>query len=139
MKSKERILEEVKNGRKSQTLDGRDYSRLVCFFEAEDYKHFGFKLKEGEEIPKPLPWTEEEIKKHLAFDLEFVFEKALNQRGISPFIMYKVIKMWMWVLDDPLQDFDDYAMYGLPLFKAVAVKYNLANPTGTGKEQKYDY
>jgi hypothetical protein len=35
---------------------------------------------------------------------------------------------------------EDYAMYGLPLFKAVAVKYGWNNPIGndSGSEDKYE-
>lgn len=37
-------------------------------------------------------------------------------------------------------DEDDYAFYGLPLFKATAVKYGWDNPIGedSGRERKYD-
>lgn len=39
-----------------------------------------------------------------------------------------------------LEDFDSYAMYGLPLFKATAVKYGFDNPIGddTGAEDYYE-
>ena len=48
--------------------------------------------------------------------------------------------MWMWILEDDLQYMDSYAMYGLPLFKAVALKYGFKNEIGkdTGKEEKYN-
>lgn len=37
-------------------------------------------------------------------------------------------------------DEDDYGFYGLPLFKATAVKYGWDNPIGedSGRERKYD-
>jgi hypothetical protein len=49
--------------------------------------------------------------------------------------------MWNWILDEGLEDFDDYAQYGLPLFKATAVKYGFENPIGDdyGNEYKYSY
>ena len=139
MKTKEQILQAYKDGRKSEAFDGRDDARLAAFFGVEDYAAFGVKLKDGAEPPEPEPWTEENVKRHLAGDLEFAFEKALDQRGISASCMYAVIKTWMWVLDDPLADFDEYAQYGLPLLKAVAVKYGLPNPIGDddGDENKY--
>lgn len=69
--------------------------------------------------------------KALASDLEFAFEKALGQRGISASVMNDVIKMWMWVLDDEeLANCEEYAQYGLPLLKKVAVKYGLPNEIG---------
>ena len=109
-------------------------------FPTEDWDKLGFSLKEGEKPPKAKPLTRQNILKQLKGDLEFAFEKALNQRGISSGLMYEVIKMWMWVLEDPLQNFDEYAMYGLPLYKAAALKYGFNNPIGEdyGNEDKYE-
>lgn len=130
MLAREFVLEAVKSGRrKSECLDLRDFKRLCDFFPTEEWEHFGFRLKEGAETPPVKEWTEENIKAELAEDLEFAFEKALGQRGISSALMYQVVKMWLWILEDPLADFDDYFPYGLPLFKAVAAKYNLPDPT----------
>ena len=140
MKTKAQILEAVRNGKTSGCLDGRDFSRLVSFFPVSDWEAFGFELKEGATPPEPLELTQENLLKRLEHDLAFAFEKALDKRGISSSLMHEVIKMWMWVLDDPLHDRDDYAMYGLPLYKAVASKYNFPNPIGedSGSEDKYD-
>ena len=63
-------------------------------------------------------------------DVAFGFEKALDKRGISSGLMYSVVKMWLRVLEDELAKSDAYAQYGLPLFKAVAVKYGFPNPIG---------
>lgn len=45
-------------------------------------------------------------------------------------------------LEEGLEDWDedDYGFYGLPLFKATAVKYGWDNPIGedSGRERKYD-
>ena len=88
----------------------------------------------------PKEYTEENILQELKSDVAFGFDKALDNRGISSSLMYEVVKMWMWVLDDELMDFDNYSMYGLPLFKAVALKYGFDNPIGddSGSEDKYD-
>ena len=57
--------------------------------------------------------------------------------------MHSVILTWMWLLDDPIyekhKDGNYYAQYGLPLFKEVAVKYNLPNRIGedNGDEDHY--
>lgn len=139
MKTREQMLDAVKAGKKPGCIDGRDFARLVAFFPVSEWVHFGFSLTEGAEPPAPEDLTEGNVLKHLTSDLEFGFEKALNQRGISASLMYEVVKMWLWVLDDPLKDFGEYAQYGLPLFKAVAIKYNLPNPIGddSGSEEKY--
>jgi len=140
MKTREQILEKIKNGKKSECFDGRDFFRLVKFFQVENWVHFGLSLKEEAEIPIIKEWTKENIIEQLRQDIDFGFEKALDKRGISSSLMYDVVKMWMWVLDDPLQDHNEYAMYGLPLFKKVAVKYGFNNPIGnnTGNEEKYN-
>lgn len=46
------------------------------------------------------------------------------------------IKLSLSINDDD----NDYAFYGLPLFKATAVKYGWDNPIGedSGRERKYD-
>jgi hypothetical protein len=125
------------------TFDGRDVVRLASFLKPDQYARFGLALKEGADpstiVPEPL--TEENVKRHLTSDLAFAFEKALNKRGLSAGSMYSVIKMWMWVLDDPLWQWSDdsYAQYGLPLLKAVALQYGLPNPLGndSGTEDEY--
>ena len=139
MKTKEQILEAINSGRKSRCIDMRDYIRLSDFFPADEWGAFGFNLKDGVDPPTPEELSQENILRHLKGDLEFAFEKALGQRGISSELMYEVVKMWMWVLDDELQEFNGYAQYGLPLLKAVAVKYDLHNPIGddSGSESKY--
>lgn len=139
MKTLDQILEHTKN-KDSELLDNRDYQRLLKYIPVKDWEVLGFSLKEGAEEPEVEAFTEESVLSDLTRDLEFAFEKALSQRGISASLMYEVIKMWMWVLEDDLQYEDDYAYYGLPLLKKVAVKYGLDNPIGDdeGSEEKYD-
>jgi hypothetical protein len=142
MKTREQILEAVKAGRKSgcEMIDSRDYARLTAFFPAADWNSFGFESKEDGQNPEPLELSEANVIEQLKGDIAFAFEKALGKRGISASLMQEVVKMWLWVLDDPLQDHDDYPQYGLPLLKAVAVKYGLPNPIGddAGNEWKYE-
>ena len=132
MLTQEQVLEAAKAGRTSQTLDGRDYRRLLDFFPPEHWEAFGYTVKEGADASEitPTPWTEENVKVQLARDVAFGFEKALGKRGISAGMMHSVVKMWMWVLEDDLQDMSAYAQYGLPLLKAVAVKYGFPNEIG---------
>lgn len=125
------------------SLDGRDVKRLVSFIPVADWSKFNLAPVKGVD-PATIqvePLTRENVLKHLASDLAFAFGKATGKRGISSSLMWDVIKMWMWVLDDELADFPDnnYPHYGLPLLKAVAVKYGLDNPIGDdeGTEDKY--
>ncbi len=132
-------LAEVRPESRPGARGGAHLSRLVDFFDHTEWSAFGMKLAEGAEPPVPTPYTEEAVKAALARDVAFGFTKALNQRGISSSMMYAVVKMWMVVVEDDLQSFDEYALYGLPLFKAVAVKYGFENPIGddSGAESKY--
>jgi hypothetical protein len=138
MLTQEQVLSALKAGRESECLDGRDYARLTDFFSETDFEKLGYSLKEGAQHT-PKPWTLENIKEQLAKDVAFGFEKALDQRSISASMMYSVVKMWLWVLEDDLQHNEDYREYGLPFLKAVATKYGLPNPIGedAGTEDKY--
>lgn len=140
MLTQDQVLAAIKAGRNSECLDGRDYARLCDFFHQDHWETLGFSAEEGSQDHDPIPWTEENIVSKLRDDVEFGFEKALNKRGISSGFMYSVVKMWLWILEDDLSEFDEYAMYGLPLFKRVAVKYGFPNPIGDddGSEDKYN-
>ena len=139
MKNKIDVLEAIKMGRKSRCIDSRDYARLVDYFSSTEWSLFGFQLDEEEKSFIIKTWSMENILASLQDDTAFGFEKALGQRGISASLMYDVVLMWLWILDDPLQYFDEYPQYGLPLFKAVACKYGFDNPIGenSGSEEKY--
>jgi hypothetical protein len=136
-----KTLQQVKEMYKSQTIDGRDLARLMQFIPEEELKDFGLELKDGYiGTHKHIEFTKENVLIQLEKDVDFGFEKALNQRGISAGLMAEVVQMWNWILEEGLEDFDDYPMYGLPIFKATAVKYGFENPIGedTGSERSYN-
>ena len=142
-----RTLEQVAKLYKSKCLDGRDLGRLFGFIPWDMVKEFGYDPEEVSNVPKEKweadlkPWTREAILEQLEKDVAFGFEKALDRRGISAGLMFEVVRMWNWILEDGLEDWPDYnyAMYGLPLFKATALKYGFDNPIGhdNGDEAKY--
>lgn len=145
MLTKEQVLNNIVSGMVvSECIDSRDFARLTRFFEATHYEKLGFKAREGIAETEPVEWTEENFLSELRNDLEFAFEKALDKRGLSANSMYHVVLMWLWILEDPLcveSDREDhYSQYGLPLLKAVAVKYGFPNPIGDdeGNEEKYE-
>lgn len=136
-----KTLEQIKE-RGSQCLDGRDFGRLAQFIPEADFPNFGLVLKPefvGKHDAKPF--TREAVLAQLKEDVDFGFEKALDQRGISAGLMFNTVKLWNWVLEEGLEDWpdDNYAMYGLPLFKATAIKYGFPNLIGDddGDEPKY--
>ena len=136
-----KTLEQLR-GYQSQCIDGRDLNRLAQFIPEDQLHFFGMSVQEGKEGQhKHKEWTRENILEQLKEDVAFGFEKALNQRGISSSMMFMVVKMWNWILEEGLENYDedDYAQYGLPLFKASAVKYGFPNEIGddSGSEDKY--
>lgn len=135
-----KTLEQVAEQYESKTLDGRDLNRLAKFIPEEMLPRFGLSLKEefvGTHVPQEF--TKENILLQLKNDVSFGFEKALDQRGISASLMYQVVGMWNWILEEGLEDFEEYAYYGLPLFKATAVKYGFENPIGEDLGSEYKY
>ena len=133
-----KTLDQIAQQYKSETIDGRDLCRLAQFIPEERFSEFGL-------VPNPdckdnvVEFTRENVLKQLEKDVKFGFRKALDQRGISSSLMYQVVSMWNWILDEGLEDFDDYAQYGLPLFKATAVKYGFDNPIGDDYGNEYNY
>ena len=126
-----KTLEQVISAYKSQTLDGRDLMRLAAFVPNDQLHLLGLEyLGEtqgniGRAVREVLPFTRENVLAQLKEDVAFAFEKALDRRGISSQFMFECVRMWNWVLEEGLEDWDsdNYAMYGLPLYKATALKY----------------
>jgi len=135
-----KTIEQIRSQYKSKTIDGRDLHRLMQFIPEALLPDFGLELK-PEFVGKHAHtgMSREAVINQLRDDVAFGFEKALNQRGISSSLMYEVVQMWNWILEDGLESFSSYAQYGLPLFKATAEKYGFENPIGadSGSECKY--
>lgn len=136
-------LETIFNQYKSNTIDGRDLSRLAQFVPEEDLDKIGVTIKdEFKGTWEHKPFTRENVLEQLKGDVEFGFEKALNKRGISSGLMFEVVHMWNWILEEGLENHDEdegYAQYGLPLFKATAVKYGWDNPIGDDEGDEFKY
>lgn len=95
-------------------LDDRFGVRLSQFLTKEQLEKIGFKWDSEEPYPEPKEWTRENILAQLRKDVEFGFEKALDQRGISASLMFYVVLRWNQVLEEGLEDYseDNYPMYG---------------------------
>ena len=140
-----KTLEQLIKDYKDSTLDGRQSYRFAQFLTFDKLKKFGLEPEDGvteEEWNKNVkPFTRENVLAQLGEDVAFGFEKALDKRGISSWMMFECVKFWNNILEEGLENWSDsnYAMYGLPLFKATAVKYGWDNPIGsdTGNENKY--
>jgi hypothetical protein len=138
MKTLEEVIAMPRNER---CIDVRDCARLAQFIFLENLALFGYSPAEGVTGRTPIAWTRENVLKQLKRDVAFGFEKALGRRSISSDLMFEVVMMWNKILEEGLETFDEdnYENYGLPLFKATAVKYGFQNPIGndTGTESKY--
>lgn len=140
MKTKEEVLAHFADY--ETPIQDRFGSRLCLFLTEEEANKIGFeRVDKNKPWETPKEWTKENIIAQLKEDVALGFEKALNQRGISSSLMFDVVRKWNIVLEDGLENYDEnnYAQYGLPLFKATAVKYGFDNPIGedSGCERTY--
>lgn len=90
------------------------------------------------------PYTVGHVLAQLERDVSFAFSKALNKRGISASLMSSVLHMWMIVLqDEELIEYTNtessYPQYGLPIIKAVAIRYGFPNEIGDDDGDEYKY
>lgn len=120
-------------------------NRLAQFFTKDELRRLNIFEESSIDVwdeSKIKKWNEKNIIKQLEKDVAFGFEKALNQRGISAGIMFEIVLSWNKILENSLKDWnpDNYAMYGLPLFKATALLYGFDNPIGDdeGTEDYYN-
>ncbi|WPS85549.1 hypothetical protein SMD22_00380 (plasmid) [Brevibacillus halotolerans] len=123
-------------------LEGRELSRLSLFIPEEYLYRFGLGLsEESKGKHQAIPFTKENVLMQLKKDVEFGFEKALWKKGLSAAMMFEVVRTWNWILEDGLEDWDanKYGEYGLPLFKATALKYGLYNPIGEDEGNELEY
>ena len=106
-------------------MDHRDLIRLVAYLEydqAVDIFGVDGVVPEGE-WKEVVPWTVDDVLKNMEGDLEFAFDKALGQRGISANLMHDVMCMYLWIFQDPLMDEMDYYNYGLPDLYRIRDEY----------------
>lgn len=133
MKDLNSIIENYKKDGWECFIDDRFGSRLCVFLTDEQVEKIGFKIKEEYKGKRQVKeWTRENILAQLKEDVEFGFEKALDKRGISSGLMFDVVLRWNKVLEEGLENYNSgyYGKYGLPLFKATAIKYGWENPIG---------
>lgn len=119
-------LEYVIKNYKGEAFDKRDLHRLMDFLPEERLHELGLELKEEYKgTHETIEFTRENILKQLEIDVKFGHEKAFYERGISASCMYECVKMWNWILEEGLENFDDYGSYGMPMFITTAKKYGI--------------
>ena len=121
-----KTLDYVIKNYESETIDGRDLARFSQFVPEARLTEIGLEMKEEYKgTHEPVEFTRENILKQLKEDVEFGYEKAIDERGISSSCMYTCVKMWNWILEEGLEDFDCYGSYGVPTFETTAKKYGI--------------
>lgn len=123
MKTIEQIIENYSDY--ETFIDDRFGRRFCDFLTPEQAEMIGWKVDTDGVKYTPKPWTKENVLEQLKDDVEFGWEKACGERGISSSLMFDVVLKWCRILEDGLEHWDEnhYAPYGKPLFKAVATKY----------------
>lgn len=127
MKTIEQVLDNYKEF-SDNIIEDRFGKRFTDFLTEEQAASIGWHAKDGYDWPEPKEWTEENVLEQLKRDVEFGWEKACDERGISAGLMYEVCQAWCKVLENGLEDFDEYGSYGKPLFKTIAHKYGWELP-----------
>lgn len=116
------VKEHFNEFEKDEFFDRRFTKRFLEFVPVDEYEKYGFKYTgEGELITKE--WTEENILEHLKRDVEFGYEKAENERGISSELMAMVVNAWCKVLQNGLNLDGDDGYYHIKQFTTVAKHY----------------
>jgi hypothetical protein len=125
-----------------QCMDHRDFNRLAEFMTDAQLLEAGYEITGNSPDRVIAPWTREAVMEQFRKDVDFGFEKAIDQRGISAAMMAQVVGMWFYAFQDDkgLEVLkNQYTQYGLPVFKYAALTYGFPNEIGddVGNESKY--
>lgn len=123
MKSLDYVKNHIDEFEEDTFLDRRWTKRFLDFVPCSEWGIYGFSLKDGEEPPEVKEWTEDNILEQLKADVEFGYEKATDERGISSELMAMVVNAWCKVLENGLNldGYDGY--YHIKQFEIVAKYY----------------
>ena len=122
MKSLDYVKNHIDEFEKDDFVDRRFTRRFLQFIPTDEWETFGFRYT-GTEPYVPKEWTEENILAQLRDDVEFGYEKAMNERGISSELMAMVVEAWCNVLENGLDLDGDDGPYHIRQFITVAKHY----------------
>ena len=123
MKSLEYVKEHYDEFEEDNFLDKRWTKRFLDFLPIDEWDKYGFKLCDGKEAPVVKEWTEKNILEQLKSDVEFGYEKAIDERGISSELMAMVVNTWCKVLENGLNLDGNDGLYHIRQFTKVAEHY----------------
>lgn len=122
MKTLEYVKQNIDEFEQDHFIDNRFTKRFVDFLPTDEWPTFGFRYT-GDCLRQPKEWTEENIMEQLKRDVEFGFEKACDERGISSELMAQVVNAWCKVLENGLDLNGDDGYYHRKQFTVVANRY----------------
>ena len=122
MKSLDYVKNHIDEFEKDDFVDRRFTRRFLQFIPTDEWETFGFRYT-GTEPYVPKEWTEENILAQLMEDVEFGYEKAMNERGISSELMAMVVEAWCNVLENGLDLDGNDGPYHIRQFTTVAKHY----------------
>ena len=118
------VKEHIDEFEEDKFIDGRFTKRFIDFIPVSEWEKFGFRYT-GEDELVPKEWTEENILAQLKKDVEFGYEKAVNERGISSGLMAMVVNAWCKILQNGLNLNGNDGYYHIKQFTTVAKHYGL--------------
>lgn len=122
MKSLDYVKNHIDEFEKDDFVDRRFTRRFLQFIPTDEWETYGFRYT-GTEPYAPKEWTKENILAQLREDVEFGYEKAINERGISSELMAMVVEAWCNVLENGLDLDGDDGWYHIRQFITVAKHY----------------
>ena len=116
------VKEHIDEFEEDKFIDSRFTKRFVDFLPTSEWHKFGFRYV-GKEEHIPKEWTEENVLEQLKKDVEFGYEKAVDERGISSELMAMVVNAWCKVLQNGLNLDGNDGWYHVKQFTTVAKHY----------------
>lgn len=132
MRKQQEIIQRLKDI-ESEDVFGIERSDLIPYLDYENAKEF---LKEGitkEEWDKDRKSTDEEVMKEMSGYIEFAWDKAIGERGLSANRNIMHYSAWIWLLNDgSFEEYkekcdNEYSEYGKPVLSWICKKYGYDN------------
>lgn len=123
MKSLEYVKTHIDEFEQYKWIDPRFIKRFLDFLPVSEWEQYGFRFAGEGDPPVPKDWTEENILSQLRRDVDFGWEKCVDERGISSELMSAVVNAWCKVLENGLDLNGNDGYYHRDQFINVAKHY----------------
>ena len=124
MKTLDYVKAHIDEFEEDNVFDNRWTKRFLGFIPINEWGKYGFRYTgDNPEEMKPKEWNEENILAQLKQDVEFGYEKAMGERGISAELMALVVNAWCKILENELNLDGNDGWYHIKQFTIVAEYY----------------